>query len=175
MFSQLLDLLKTLGTTFLPFTVVDAWQHGVVLRFGRVHRVAEPGFHFIWPFAEQVFAVSVVTTTTTLSAQTLLAPDGKLYTIEGVVRWSVADARAFVERIWDGGNVIVDCCKGAIATALRDKGVDGIDAQILKNARTALSKYGIKVEAVTLTTMATVRVFRMISSSSHEPIQNEPA
>lgn len=169
MISQLFEILKSIGASVFPVAVIDAWQKGVVLRFGKPHRVLSPGFYFVIPFVEHVIRPSVVTTTTTLSAQTLLAPDGKLYTVEGVVRWSVSDVEAFAVKIWDGGNVVVDCCKGAIARALRELGADEIDSRILKYARAALDRYGIKVEAVTLTTIATVRVFRIISNQLPEP------
>ena len=169
MFSQIFDILKSFGSALSPLAVIDAWQKGVVLRFGKPFKVLAPGIHFVIPFVDQVIRPSVVTTTTTLSAQTMLAPDGKLYTLEGVVRWSVSDAEAFAVKIWDGGNVVIDCCKGSIAKSVKDHGIEDIDARILKTARQALDRYGIKVEAITLTTMAIVKVFRVIANQPPEP------
>jgi len=159
-----------MGTAVSPLCVVDAWQRGVVLRFGKFHRTINPGLHFVIPLAEHVVLQSVVTTTTTLSAQTVKTPDNKLYTLEAVVRWSVSDAEAFTVKIWDGANVVVDCCKGAIAKSIREYGVDDIDARINKAARQSLEKYGIRVEFVTLTTIAQVKVFRLIANQITEPI-----
>lgn len=170
MLSQIFDLLKSLGSLISPISVVDAWQKGVVLRCGKPNRVLSPGLHVVIPFLEQVVKSSVVTTTTTLSAQTVLAPDGKLYTLEAVVRWSVSDVEAFTVKIWDGGNVVVDCCKGAIAKSVREHGVEDIDSRIIKSARQALDRYGIRVEVVTLTTIATVKVLRVITNQASEPL-----
>jgi len=99
MFEQIIGIIKSIGTSILPFCVVDAWQRGVVLRFGKFNRILSPGFHFVVPLVDYVVTQSVVTTTTTLSAQTVKTPDGKLFTLESVVRWSVFDAELFTVKI----------------------------------------------------------------------------
>lgn len=164
MLDQILEFLQKIGSALFPWTIVDSWQGGVILRLGKYHRTITPGFHWRIPFLEVAVVQSVVTTTTALRPQSVVTRDGKVMTTEAVVRWSVADAKAYILDIWDGPNVIIDSAQGAIANALRAVDSDSAELpkKILTETRRALSKYGISVEAVTLTTMAPVRVIRLI-------------
>jgi regulator of protease activity HflC (stomatin/prohibitin superfamily) len=171
MLEPLIDLLKSVGTSILPWSIVDQWQQAVVLRCGRFHRVIGPGFHWRIPFAERSVEYSVVTTTTNLPAQTVVTGDGRTVTAEAVVRWSVDDVRVFATEIWDGANVIGDSCQGAIANALRSLAFDAPELRraVLDESRRALKRFGIKVEAVTFTTLAPVRVLRLIGGPAFDP------
>lgn len=169
MLSQILDFLRSIGTAILPWCVVDHWQEAVILRFGVFNRVLPPGFHFKLPFAEQAILQSVVPTTTALRPQSVVTKDGRIVTTEAVVRWSVSDVKAFTVDIWDGQNVIIDITQGAIADAVRSLDFDAgnLTRRITSESRKALSNYGITVEAVTLTTLAPVRVVRLIGATPH--------
>lgn len=164
MLDQLIEFLQRIGTALFPWTIVDSWQGGVILRLGKYHRTIMPGFHWRIPFVETAVLQSVVTTTTALRPQSVVTKDGKVMTTEAVVRWSVSDPKAYILDIWDGPNVIIDSAQGAIANALRAVDSDSSDLpkKILAESRKALTKYGINVEAVTLTTLAPVRVIRLI-------------
>jgi regulator of protease activity HflC (stomatin/prohibitin superfamily) len=54
-FLAFLGFLLFMSTYF----VVDAGERGVVLRFGEVNRLVEPGLHFKLPFAEEVVRMTV--------------------------------------------------------------------------------------------------------------------
>ena len=176
MFGQLLEILQRVGAAALPWTVVNHWERAVVLRLGKFQRELEPGFHWTVPFIDQVVCRSVVTTTTALKPQSVTTSDGKVITAEAVVRWNVSNIRVFALDIWDGNNVIIDSTQGAIASALRslDSNSPEIPRKILTESRKALAKFGITVEAVTLTTLAPVRVIRLIGvQPATEPVETE--
>lgn len=145
---------------------MDQWEQSVILRFGRFNRVAGPGFHWTIPFVKYALKRSVVTTTTALRPQSVVTLDGKVVTSEAVVRWRVSDVKTFTLDVWDGTNVIIDSTQGAIANALRAVNSDDpeLPKKILSESRKALTKYGIAVEAVTLTALAPVRVIRLIGA-----------
>jgi membrane protease subunit HflK len=174
-FAELIDLLKNLGTAALPFAVVDQWQQAVVLRFGKFHRVLDPGIHWTIPFVDAVHAHSVVTTTTVLRPQSVVTGDNRVVTAEAVVRWSVDDVRVFATEIWDGANVIGDSCQGAIANSLRSLAFDAPELRraVLDESRRALKRFGIRVEALTFTTLAPVCVLRLIGSG--QSFENDSA
>lgn len=164
MIDQLFSVIQRLWTSLLPWVVVEEWQGGVILRLGKYSRSVDPGFHWLIPFVDTAVVQSVVTTTTALRPQSVVMKDGKVVTTEAVVRWRVVDVKAYTLGIWDGPNVIIDSAQGAIASALRDLEFDSneIHKKILAESRKALKGYGISVEAVTLTTMAPVKVIRLI-------------
>ena len=171
MFSQIVDFLKSIGSSILPWVVVDQWQQAVVLRFGKFHRTLDPGIHGVIPLMEFPVVQSVVTTTTALKPQSVTTKDGRIVTAEAVVRWSVSDVRTYTVDIWDASNVIVDSAQGAIADALRLSGMDDpeLGKRILHETRRALTRFGIKVESVTLTTLAPVKVIRLIGATQQAP------
>lgn len=171
MLSQLTDLLKNAWDHIYPLEVVNPWQRGCVLRFGRFNREIGPGIHWLIPFVDRAVTANVVTTTTALPAQSVMTRDGKVVTVEAIVRWSVSDVRLFLLDIWDGQNLITDSVQGAIADAIRDLPLDApeLEKRILSKSRSAVSRFGISVEAVRLTTMALVRVIRLIGHPQPQP------
>ena len=166
MILQILELLKSLGSSAAFWTVIDPWEAGVILRLGKFNRKLETGLHFKIPFIETAIVQNTATTTTSLSAQSITAPDGIVYTVEGVVKWSVSDIRPFSCDIWDSENVIIDSAKSAMAEIISNHGAKEIGNQVAIKTRNALRKYGIAVETVTITTLAPVRCFRVISDNA---------
>jgi len=165
MLSQLFEILRSLGGSLAPWVVVDQWQAGVVLRFGLFHRILGPGFKWKFPFVETATIHSVSVTTTALSAQSVMAPDGKVYTAEGVVRWRVDDIKPYVCAIWDSENVVVDSAKSSIFETIRVEGAADIAGKVTAKSRRTLKKYGIFVEEITITTLAPVRCIRLIGGN----------
>lgn len=172
MISQIIDLIKTLGSSALPFVVVDQWQGGVILRFGTFHRPITPGFHWKIPFAETATLQSTVVTTTCLSAQSVLSADEKVYTAEGVVRWRVDDIKPFICDVWDSENVIIDSAKSAIADTLRNEGILDISNKVTTKSRRSLKKYGIYVEEITITTLAPIKCIRLVGARFEDSQSN---
>lgn len=172
MITQILELIKSLGSSAAFWVVIDPWQGGVVLRMGKFNRKLDVGFYWKIPFFESVIIQNTATTTTSLSAQSIVAPDNVIYTVEGVVKWSVSDIKPFSCDIWDSENVIIDSAKSAIAEVIGKHGVKDMGNQVATKTRLALRKYGIAVDTVTITTLAPVKCFRIISSGNN-PIQPE--
>jgi regulator of protease activity HflC (stomatin/prohibitin superfamily) len=169
MISQILDIIKSLGASAALWVVIDPWQGGVVLRLGKFNRKLGVGFHTKIPFVETVIAQNTATTTTSLTAQSISAPDGVVYTVEGVVKWSVSDIKPFCCEIWDSENVIIDSAKSAMAEIISKHGAKDMGNQVTVKTRVALRKYGIDVETVTITTLAPIKCFRIITEN--QPIQ----
>jgi regulator of protease activity HflC (stomatin/prohibitin superfamily) len=166
MIAQILDIIKTLGSSFAFWVVVDPWEAGVILRLGNFNRKIGVGMHFKIPFIENAIIQNTATTTTSLSAQSIVAPDGIVYTVEGVVKWSVSDIRPFACDIWDSENVIIDSAKSAMADVISKHGAKDIGNQVATKSRIALRKYGIAVDTITITTLAPVKCFRLITDNS---------
>ena len=166
MILQILELLKSLGSHAAFWTVIDPWQAGVILRLGKFNRKLDTGIHYKIPFIETAIVQNTATTTTSLSAQSITAPDGIVYTVEGVVKWSVSDIKPFSCDIWDSENVIIDSAKSAMAEIISKNGAKDIGNQVATKTRASLRKYGIDVETVTITTLAPVKCFRIISDNA---------
>lgn len=172
MITQILEFIKSMGTAAACWVVVDPWQGGVILRLGKFHRELGVGLHWKWPVIDTAIVQNVAITTTSLSAQSIVTPEGPVYTVEGVVKWSVADIQPFTCSIWDSENVIIDSAKSAIAEIISKQGVHDIGSKVTSKTRIALKKYGIAVDTVTITTLAPVMCLRLIYGSSPPPVMD---
>ncbi|WP_109124990.1 FtsH protease activity modulator HflK [Dyella sp. C11] len=79
------------------FTIVDARQAGVVLRFGKYSRTLQPGFHFKLP--SPVETVTKVGTTEIRSVSDkvrMLTSDENIISVDFNVQYQVSDARKFL-------------------------------------------------------------------------------
>ncbi len=111
MFDRIFDFIESVWEWLIPFVVIDAYEEGVVLRFGKFKRVVKPGLRWVWPLGVEVVKFeTVVRQTAYLDPQSLTSKDGKSVTISGIVTFCITDIRKFLLDIDEGeadmGNMI---------------------------------------------------------------------
>jgi regulator of protease activity HflC (stomatin/prohibitin superfamily) len=168
-FDKLLDILVASWHRLCPLEICEAYNHGVVLRFGRVHRVMEPGLHWKWPIVEDVNWVITAVTTLPLPPQTLTTQDDVGVVVAAIIKYEVARPELFATVIWDQRDVLADVTMGAVRQAVSTlKYLDLIanppEDRILELVRKAVNRYGFKVHAVTFTDVGRVRSLRLIQA-----------
>ena len=72
--------------------VVKQYERGVLLRFGRVHAVREPGLTFIIPAVDVLRRVSLRTVTMPIQSQGIITKDNVSIDVAGVAYFHVVDA-----------------------------------------------------------------------------------
>jgi regulator of protease activity HflC (stomatin/prohibitin superfamily) len=110
MLDKLLDFIITFINDILPFKIVDQWEQGVHLRFGKFHKVVYPGLNCKIPFFDQVWVVPVITQTVNLKPQTVTTLDEKSVVLTSIVRYHIEDVEKFL--LGDGG------CKGSLVSVI---------------------------------------------------------
>jgi membrane protease subunit HflK len=170
MFERLIDLLLSLGDKLLPCFIIEAYEAGAVLRFGKYHRGVDPGIHWKIPFVERVIEIVACTTTMRLPPQTLTTADGKSVVVTAIVRYNVRDVKPYVTDIYDQHDALGDVTMGAIREAVRSATLEQLasappEKEIATSVRRKVGRYGIEVEAVTFSDLAAVRSFRLIQAS----------
>ena len=88
------------------FFIVKQWEVGIVLRFGKVHRIAEtneavvyqPGFHFKIPFADKIAYVDTRLQTMDSRPQEVMTNEKKALVVDTYVKWIVNDYAQFYLR-----------------------------------------------------------------------------
>ena len=83
--------LLVLGISFGAFYTVDQGERGVVLHYGEVSKVAEPGLHFKMPYIDRVVRIPTRTTTGTMKDIFAYSSDQQPAQIALSVTYSVAD------------------------------------------------------------------------------------
>ena len=170
MFDRLLDLIVSLWDDLMPFTVIEHYNRGVRLRFGKPKGLLEPGFHLKIPFADQIMFHMIKTTTMSLSEQTVTTKDWKSIVVKAVVKYEVEDTETLLLEVNDPIDAIADMTMGVIRNNLillnwdECNSVD-ISNDITKKARVEARKWGIRIQEVTLTDLGEVPSFRLFNST----------
>ena len=170
MFDRLIDLLTGWFEQLLPFFVVRHYEEAVVLRFGRFHKTAKPGFHWRIPFVDEPVEQHVVVTTLSLPPQSLYTKDKQNIVVKGVIKYKISDIETFMLEVYDAQDAISDMTQSNIKNIIMNKTLDEcidseIDNTLTKKARVEAKKWGVDIQQVTLTDLAPIRSFRIINDT----------
>lgn len=112
----MIDLILQFLHFFQFLHVVRAYQKGVVLRFGKFHRMREPGLAWVWPFfIEEIYTTSVIDDPITVGPQSLTTADGIQVVTVALFIITVKDPRKFLLE-FEGANAgIMLIGHGAVA------------------------------------------------------------
>ncbi|HLB12949.1 MAG TPA: slipin family protein, partial [Dehalococcoidia bacterium] len=80
----------------LGFRVVHQWERGVLLRFGKLVGVRNPGLNFIMPIVNQLIKVDTRIMTVVLEPQEVITKDNVTIKVDAVVYFRVVDAEKAV-------------------------------------------------------------------------------
>ena len=77
---------------FMSVKIVKQYERGVVLRFGRLHRVRDPGIRFIIPVVDVMTKVSFRIVTLPIQSQGIITRDNVSVGVSAVAYYRVVDA-----------------------------------------------------------------------------------
>ncbi len=171
MFDKLFEFLSSSWSYITPFIVVDAYDRGIVLRFGRYHKTLEPGFHWLWPFYEFALTQCVAWDTSSLHDQSLTTKDGVQVSVSAVLTWRVHDVSTFLIDVQDQNTVLADVAYGLVAQhVLTNTWSDLLAPEALerlkKGVRAKAFRFGIEVSNVQFANVTKSRSIRLLGMSS---------
>jgi len=162
---------------------VESEEEGVVTRFGAYHRIAGPGLHFKWPFAESVDKVPTLrvlkmefgfnTSDTGLRAsltRSEITRESRMITgdlgaaeVEWIVQYRILDTQDYLFKVADPENTLRDLSEAAMRASVGDRSVfevltvgrDAIKTAVQTRLQADLDRYqaGIRIERVQLQTV----------------------
>jgi len=109
------------------YTIVDASQAGVVLRFGQYSRTLGPGFHFKLP--QPIESVTKVATTRVRSVSDqvrMLTSDENIVSVNFNVQYQVSDARKFLFSVSDPEDTLREASEAAVRSIVGAHSMDDI-------------------------------------------------
>lgn len=169
MFDKLIDFILHFISDILPFHIVNEWESGVYLRFGKYVKVVNPGLRFKIPFVDKIWTHEVITQTVHLQPQTLTTLDEKSIVLKSIVRYHVNDVKKFLLNVMHASDVLVDTTQGIIRDTVEGTNWEDLYDinELLKSEVTqVVQDWGITIERVTLTDLGIVNTYRIISDSS---------
>ena len=169
MFERVIDFLVTSWDVIRPWVVINDYEGGVILRFGRFSRELTPGLHWKYPIADTTVTASTVITTMALRPQTLTTNDDLTLVISAIVKYRISDVRAYLLDIWDSADVINDLTLGAIKEIVASVDYSalqkhGIEEQVLAVIQDEANEYGVQIYKVTFADFGKVRSLRLITN-----------
>ncbi|MDR3248738.1 MAG: hypothetical protein LBT39_08120, partial [Treponema sp.] len=108
-----------LAALLVVFSIRKAneWERVIILRFGRFHKIREPGLYFLIPLADRAAeTVDIRIRVTDFSAQETLTKDSVTVTVDALCFWLVWDPQKAILEVEDYRDAVILASK----TALRD-------------------------------------------------------
>lgn len=136
--------------------VVNTGYISVVERFGQFHRMLEPGWHFIIPFADFLRAkVSAKQQILDIEPQAVITKDNVKISIDNVIFYKILNAKDAIYNIEDYKSGIIFSTITNMRNIVGDmtldevlSGRDKINAELLKVVDDITDAYGIKILSV---------------------------
>lgn len=173
MFDKIIDFIISIWDKLTFFQIVKQYQQGAWLRFGKLRKIVGPGLYFKIPLLDEIDCYHVLTTAMTLDAQSVTTKDEKEVVAKGIIKYKIADLSKQFTDVYDAVDAISDVSMGIIKNIISKKTweeckEENLDNEITKKVRTEAKKWGIEVEAVTLSDLSRMRSFRFLT------FQNKP-
>lgn len=114
--------------TLLAFAVkiVRQWERGVVLRFGRLVGVRNPGFNLIIPFVDRMIKVDLRIVTTVLEPQEVITRDNVTIKVNAVVYFMVVNPETAVIKVEDYGQATIQIALTTLRSVLGQSDLDEV-------------------------------------------------
>jgi len=172
MLERLIDALISCWYYLKPAVVIPAYSEAVVFRLGKYHRTLKPGIHFKFTVIDEIHEYYTVITTISLPPQSLFIQKSKTnLVVKGVIKYKIVDGKTFFLTANAAKDALADVTQGIIKRVLTESNLDEcfsntIDRQLTKHAASEAKKWGVEVQAVTLTDIAPIRSYRLFNETS---------
>jgi len=171
MFDKLVALIERFGYQLMPFVIIEEWNEAVQLRFGKFIKVLYPGIHFKIPFFDSIVECPVITQSVNLPSQTLTTLDEQSIVLKSIIRYKVSNIRTYLLGVMHANDVLIDTTQGMIRDVVElttwDDLVD-VNETITNKVKEYVVRWGIEVEAVTITDLGIVKSFRIFGDEGHK-------
>lgn len=150
---KLIEILQQAWDALKPYFAVKEWEGGVVLRYGRFHRVVEPGYYFKLP----IFELAVIHTVVLQSARGPVQTIDKL-SLRFSLKYRIEDVEKYVCVIADETNFLRDIVTANVAAQYLDS--EDTWAKMMRRLRDEAEEGGFEIVKLRLVDNTTGRAFR---------------
>lgn len=160
----IIEVLKTALFWFLPWTVLQVYERGVILRLGNIHvkkrgqwkgvELIGPGLIWHCPFRiDRLESTNVVYETGEAADLVVRTKDGKSVMAHAIAGYSVTNAKKFLLEVEEASDVVLDAVGGAVTAQIRKTDLEAVlDPQFDETCRKEVSrrftKFGVKLETL---------------------------
>jgi len=171
MFDKLVALIERFGYQLMPFVIIEQWNGAVQLRYGKWIKNLPAGIHFKIPFFDSVIESPMITQSVNLPSQTLTTLDEQSIVLKSIIRYRVSNIQTYLLSVMHANDVLIDTTQGIIRDVVemtRWNDLVDVNSQITNEVKEYVVKWGIEVEAVTITDLGIVKSFRIFGDEGHK-------
>lgn len=158
MFDRFIDVAIDFIELFRFWIVVDEYERGVVLTWGKRRKwrkpLLGPGFHFVLPLGiDRVLVDNVVPAVLELSQQSLTTKDGEPIVLTAVVTWSIDDVEKILLAVENADSALEESSSGIIGDMVAESSwqhihANGFAAKVTRKISTRANAWGIHIHSV---------------------------
>jgi regulator of protease activity HflC (stomatin/prohibitin superfamily) len=166
MFDKLIDLLVTFIHDVLPFKIVNQWEQGVHLRYGKFLKVVSVGLNWKVPMFDSILTTPVITQTVNLKSQTVTSMDEKTVVLTSIVRYHIYDVERFLLGVMHANDVLVDTTQGIIRDIVEKTNWDdlvNLTPIVTNEVDNQVNKWGIRVELISFPDLGLITTYRIMT------------
>lgn len=173
MFEKLTDFLIQCIGIFQFWKVVEQWERGLVLRFGRYHRMVKPGLVFVWPFyIESVYVEDIYRKVAALPPQSLTTSEGVSVVVSAVVTYRVKNVKKVILAAGGHEDAIIAVIPGTIGAFVSGARWDDLNTEEFRStvasaAHESAVDWGMVVEDVRFANLVKARSYRLFNENNH--------
>lgn len=170
-------MIEWFGKWIPRFQIVDTTHGAVKFVWGKNVVPLGPGWHWWWPISTQLTVYPTARQAVNLQAQTITTQDGKTILIGGVLVYEITDIEAAVAYTYEPEETAKTIVLAAIhdcvtqytwAELLSEHRSGKLGREMRAEAKKTLDKYGVRVLALTLTDLAPVRIYKLVSANGSD-------
>ncbi len=169
---KLIELITAWITYLVPMKIVGDDECGLIRRFGKFHRLTQPGWNWKWPLVETTMLVSAALESEVLREQTLTTSDGVQITVRPAIAYRVVDPKKYILDCGETVGLINDVGGCVVAevlpkyTAQQVLHSDDFDGQLLRKVKSRAKRWGIEVDSFGLVERVKTRTYRLITGDT---------
>lgn len=170
MVQAIINLVTQIWRELLPFTIINEYEEGVLLRLGRYRKTLTPGLHFKIPIVDNIIADEVVTTTLPLEHQSFCTVDEETITVKCIVKYRIVDIKKYLLDVYDVVDAIEDVSLGVVRNHLSEVKYDEIptldlETDMVSEVNEKVHQWGIIVQDITITDLVKAKMYRVFGES----------
>ena len=159
-----------------PWVLIEQFEQGVLLRYGKYRKCLSPGLYLKWPIIEYCHSAITTMDTIEVGEVNITTLDGQTISIGCYVEYSIADVKKYLMDVNDAKSNMKDICRGVLSNYLEDVSWEEIKKKTTINAirRRLSAKYvdmGVEVKDIMFTDKCKSKVLKVFSGGSFH-IQN---
>lgn len=166
---QVKELFEYLFNLVKIWVIIQPWQQGIRVRFGKNKKLLNAGVHFKIPYFDSVYVQETRLRMVNLPIQTISCQDKQTVTLNGAIGYVITDIEKLYSTLYHPETTIMNMAMAKVTDFVSKLNLDSISLDKLEKwvvKDLEALDYGIKFEKFEIVNFASVKTFRLIKDEA---------